>query len=381
MTAAPDPTAAATNHGTNLPDRNRDRNSVVGPVLVGVALAVLIAIFKVLGISLKFEALTFVGLYLSIGVQSVAYAVLLIAIQFPKEILLPNLKRLLRRPEVIVAGLALGVLFFKLFPVDFALPLLVAVLLVFAIPFRAATSVLLPGAYLFGGLLTAFCYSVVGVTVRFEPNYDAVLQRIDYYLLFGHSVSQISHQFAAMAPSFVPSVLLVWYALMFPQVGAVLMICSAMVGRSYAMKFVSTILLAYLLSVVVFFVFPTHSPYFTCPDHTVSKLPAWMIDFQENYVRTATARFHGLRSPVGPEYYISFPCMHIAQPLIAMWYLRRWRRVLTVLIPVNVLLGLSIVLLEWHYAVDLMGGALVAAGSILLIEKLTSSERSTIEVA
>jgi hypothetical protein len=268
-------------------------------------------------------------------------------------------------------------LFFKLFPIDFALPLLIVVLLVFAIPLRVARSVIAPGAYLFVGLLTAFGYSVVGVTVRFEPNFDSLLQRIDYFLLLGHSVSQISHQFAAWAPPFIPSVLLVWYALMFPQVGAALMVCSAMVGRSYAMKFVSTILFAYLISVVVFFIFPTHSPYFTCPDHTFSKLPAWMIEFQENYVRTATARFHGLRSPIGPEYYISFPCMHIAQPLIAMWYLRRFRRVLTVLVPVNVVLALSIVLLEWHYAIDLVGGALVAAVSILLLEKLLGTGPAT----
>ena len=378
MNARSEPTAEPVNAAELMPDSRKSRITVVGPAIVGALLLLVIGIFKSLGISLKFQGLTFVGLYLAIGAQSVAYSVFLIAIQFPRELFLPAVKKLARRPEVLVTALALGFLFFKAFPVDFAFPLLVTALLVFVVSLRTARRIVLPGMYLFVGLLTAFCYSVVGVTVRFEPNFDSVLQRIDYVLLLGHSVSQLSHQFAAVVPPWITSGLLLWYALMFPLIGATLMLCSTMVGHTYAMKFVSTILLAYLFSVIVFLVFPTHSPYFSCPDHWSSRLPGWMLDFQKNYVETALARFHGIRSPLGPEYYISFPCMHIAQPLIAMWYLRRWKRIALFLIPVNLVLMIAIVLLEWHYFVDLLGGVLVAAVSTWLIGRLTSRDMTAV---
>ena len=339
-----------------------------GPYVVGILLLTLIGVFRYLGISLQFQGLTFFGLYLSIAIQSTAYTLVLIALQYPSEHFVPGLRRIINRPELILAGLALGFLFFRLLPIGFAIPALVAVLFLFAIPLRKISKVLMPGLYLFVGLLTAFGFNVAVVTVRFEPNYDRVLQQIDRLLLFGHSVSGLSHRFAASVPHFIPGALLVWYALMFPQIGAALMLCSAMISREYAMKFVSAILVAYALSVAIFFVFPTHSPYFSCVGHVSAGLPGAMVQIQEQFVQTATARFHGLRAPLGPEYYISFPCMHIAQPLIAMWFLRRWRRMLIFLGIVNLILIFAIVILEWHYFVDIIGGILIAAISIWLVD-------------
>jgi len=348
----------------------------LGPAVLGALLAVLLLLFKMLGISLRFQVLTLSGLYLSIGAQSVTYAVILTAIQFPRDLFVPNLKRLLRRPEVIVGGLALGFLFLKLLPLAFGISLLISVLVLFVVPPRKMREVLFPGLYLFVGLFTAFAYNVVAVTVRFTPDYDYVLQHADRFLLFGHSVSELSHRFAASVPLFVSESLLFWYALMFVQVGAVLMLCSTSVSRDYGMRFVSAILMAYLISVAIFFVFPTHSPYFTCVNHGSAHLPKAMLDIQEHFVQTATARFHGLRDPLGPEYYVSFPCMHISQPLIAMWFVRRWRRIFFVLSVVNAILAFAIVILEWHYLVDLLGGVVVATVALWLTERHNFSQRA-----
>src|SRR6185369_280574 len=357
------------NEETNEPGSFRRKGDFLrGPYVVGVLLLTLIGVFRYLGISLRFQGLTFFGLYLSIAIQSTAYTMVLIALQYPSELFVPGLRRIINRPELILAGLALGFLFFRLLPIGFAIPALVAVLFLFAIPLHKVSKVLVPGLYLFVGLLTAFGFNVAVVTVRFEPNYDQVLQKVDQVLLFGHSVSELSHQFAASVPHFVPGALLVWYALMFPQIGAALMLCSTFISREYAMRFVSAILVAYALSVAIFFAFPTHSPYFSCVGHISAGLPAAMVQIQEQFVRTATARFHGLRAPLGPEYYISFPCMHIAQPLIAMWFLRRWRRMLIFLGIVNLILIFAIVILEWHYFADIIGGIVLAAISVWLVD-------------
>src|SRR3981189_3810758 len=58
-------------------------------------------------------------------------------------------------------------------------------------------------------------------------------------------------------------------------------------------------------------------------------------------------------------YYIGFPSLHIGLPVIAMWLMRRWRKVFWVLAIYNCIVVFAIVILEWHYAIDLVGGVAV----------------------
>ena len=67
---------------------------------------------------------------------------------------------------------------------------------------------------------------------------------------------------------------------------------------------------------------------------------------------------------VWPDYFVALPSMHLGQVLIALWFLRRWKRLLTVLIAFDVLLVPSILLLENHYLVDLIAAVPVAAFAI-----------------
>jgi hypothetical protein len=52
--------------------------------------------------------------------------------------------------------------------------------------------------------------------------------------------------------------------------------------------------------------------------------------------------------------------MHIAQPLIVMWFLRRWKPMPLVLCANDALLIVAIFFLGWHYLVDLIGVLLLA---------------------
>jgi membrane-associated phospholipid phosphatase len=60
--------------------------------------------------------------------------------------------------------------------------------------------------------------------------------------------------------------------------------------------------------------------------------------------------------------------MHIASPIIALWFLRQWRRLAIILLMLDVLLCFAIVLLEYHYVMDLIGGIAVAALAILMVD-------------
>jgi hypothetical protein len=71
-------------------------------------------------------------------------------------------------------------------------------------------------------------------------------------------------------------------------------------------------------------------------------------------------------SQVDTDYFVAFPCLHIAQPLIVAWFLRKWKRIVVFLLAYDALLIPAILLLEWHYFVDIVGGVAVAALAIAL---------------
>jgi membrane-associated phospholipid phosphatase len=49
-----------------------------------------------------------------------------------------------------------------------------------------------------------------------------------------------------------------------------------------------------------------------------------------------------------------------------LWFVRKWRRLAYILLALDALLCVAIVLLEYHYVIDLIGGVVVAAFAILL---------------
>jgi len=77
-------------------------------------------------------------------------------------------------------------------------------------------------------------------------------------------------------------------------------------------------------------------------------------------------RSHQHLSTAGVHYYIAFPCMHLAQPIIMFWYLREWKRLAALLLVFDLALIPSILLLEQHYLVDLIGAVVVALAAILM---------------
>jgi membrane-associated phospholipid phosphatase len=82
----------------------------------------------------------------------------------------------------------------------------------------------------------------------------------------------------------------------------------------------------------------------------------------------ATILYHHMAWIDPPRaYYVAFPSMHVAQPLIAAWFLRRWRVVSTAIAAYCVLLVGAIIILRWHYAADLLAGFFVAALAVWIV--------------
>jgi hypothetical protein len=233
---------------------------------------------------------------------------------------------------------------------------------------RKAAAVFTPAAYLFFGFLMVLAYNCAIVSVRFNFATDPALAAIDRRLLLGHSVSELAHWAVNRFPlSFYRAFEFIYFG-MFPQIGATLIIVACADGRKRSLQFVGTILTSYYLALVIFYVWPAQGPYSLCPGH-FSRFPSSLQSFkiQQVLIPHALALWH--REPISrisTDYFIAFPCMHIVQPIIVLWFLRRWRRMVIVLAAYDVVLIAAVLLLEMHYVIDILVGLLVVVLAITI---------------
>jgi len=232
----------------------------------------------------------------------------------------------------------------------------------------SAAAVLAPAAYLFFGFLMVLAYNCVVVSARFNFAFDPALNAVDHWLLRGHSVSELTHwALQIFSLPFFRALEFIYFG-MFPQIGAAIILIGLCDGKTRALQFIGTILTSYYLALVIFYIWTSQGPYYLCPAH-FSRFPADLQAYhiQKTLIADALALWqHAPLSRIPTDYFIGLPCMHITQPLIVMWFLRRWRRMLLVLGAYDLLLLAAILLLEWHYVADIIGGVLVAALAILI---------------
>jgi PAP2 superfamily len=344
---------------------------------IGLLLAlVLVPVLRFENLPLKFDWITLgVAYWILLAAQSIFAAVLLCLIGLPREqVLKPFLARHRENPLRIVPLL----LFFAILVWSSgwlrALVLTVDAVALLELVSRqktkglrhAAAAILAPAAYLFLGFLTVLAYNNVIVSVRNNFATDPALAAIDHWLLHGHSVSELCHWALKAFPLWFFKALEFIYFGMFLQIGATLILLALCDGRTRALQFVGTILVSYYLALVIFYIWPAQGPYTLCPDH-FSRFPASLQSYniQATLIPHAKALFHHAPiSRISTDYFIAFPCMHIVQPLIVLWFLRRWRKMILALAAYDLLLVAAILMLEMHYVIDIIVALPVAMLSI-----------------
>jgi hypothetical protein len=230
---------------------------------------------------------------------------------------------------------------------------------------------LLPAAgYLFLGILLTWIYTSVIVRLRFYAAYDLFFNHLDL-LVFRTTVPELVRRVAQVLPEWAFITLNAIYYWMFAQVGATIVICGLSLGRRRAMQFVATVVLAFYMGVIVFSLWPSHGPYYLSAGQHTGLLGGKITSYaaQREFLKAVQYLWGGnavTEIPLG--HYIAFPSLHFALPLIVLWFLRPWRRIVIVLAVYDVFLAVAIILLEWHYFVDLIGGIGVAALAIALAE-------------
>lgn len=236
----------------------------------------------------------------------------------------------------------------------------------------ALVDIALPASYLFCGLMLIFSWQHVVAGIRYAGAYDGFFDRLDS-LFFHVNVSTISHAALARLPLWVFRAAEFVYYSLYAQVGAAIVLTSLALGRKHAMRYAATLVIAYYIALATFSLWPTMGPFSICEQHT-STYPHDLPTYWSQEAILSKARLmrdHNLlpeevRTVNAADYYIGFPCMHICLPVIALWFLRRLKRIALVLLCIDALLLISIVLLEWHYVIDLPAGIAVAALAIWL---------------
>ena len=233
---------------------------------------------------------------------------------------------------------------------------------------KSIGSVIIPALYFFVGLILIFAYNDVISAAKDPGGYDWLYLKIDSYIL-GHTISSLAHAAQLKLPAGVLRFSETVYYGMFDQIGAAILIISLCHGTKQALRFVGTLLTAYYLALLLFYLWPSMGPYYTCPDH-FARFPRWLITYSTQASELLKAKL--VSSPnrglvkIDADYFIAFPCLHLAQPLIVLWFMRRWKRIVLCLVLYDILLIPAILLLEWHYVIDLAGGAAVAVIAILI---------------
>lgn len=238
---------------------------------------------------------------------------------------------------------------------------------------------LVPGAYLFLGLIAVFAFNHAIVGIRYGGMEDSTLNNLDSGV-FGVNVPSIAQWGLHHLPNWAFSLFDLVYFSLWSRFGAALILVAVLGSHLDTVKFVRNTLFCYAVALMLFAAVPAKGPYSISKLHSV-RYPKNIASYSTQQVlvnrinklhtRTLT---DDVRKVGVSDYYISFPSLHAAMPIIMLWFLRRWRRIQMVIALVYFLLLLpSLVFLDWHYLVDILGGWGVAAVSIAIAEKISLS--------
>lgn len=233
---------------------------------------------------------------------------------------------------------------------------------------KAIGSALWPWGYLAFGIELAIIYNCAIVSVRHFNLYDWMFERWDA-AAFGISVTRLGH--AAMRLDRPAET--IYYAMGGTMGAAILFLCVAGERRE-AFRMTGTILTSYYISLLIFAAWPSQGPFSL---HATGFGPQMVTgEFQRlSYINAGILYHHRNWLPPAAGYFVAFPSMHVAQPLIAGWFLRRWRVVSLLVFGYCALLIPAILILQWHYFVDIVAGILVAAFATVLLKERHPMER------
>ncbi len=363
-------------------------------LFIAIPLLFVIPLFHLARLPLEIDFIGMAGAYWGgtlVGASFFAIVFAIIVLPFELTVI-PFLRRVQKQKGRIVISLVLVTMMTFLMGWMLGLMVTVGVLGISELVERRAegfkpalAGVLFPALYLFCGLIVVSLFNHALAGIRYAATNDELFSRLDQ-LVFHANVAHISHWSMSHLPLGFFRFLEVVYYGMFAQITATLIFIVLRGNQHYGIKYVRTLLTCYAIAVTVFAICPVKGPYSIGTLHLMTyprSLPTfWAEEAFLDRVRALYA--HNLMPDMVAvsfkDYYVGFPSLHTALPIVGLWFLRPWKKLARPLTFFYVVLLLpSIVLLEWHFLMDLAGGFVTAFLSIWLVERFSRSNAEDAE--
>jgi membrane-associated phospholipid phosphatase len=195
---------------------------------------------------------------------------------------------------------------------------------------------------------------LLAVTVN-SRLHDAVFVGMDAKLL-GREYNQL---FPLWTDNSVYKLLENSYAMLFPQVIAVVLVVSTTHPRRTVAGYIRVLFTAYAIGLAIFAVFPAVGPPIYIPTAFRSE---FSDTFTANLMRAMATEYHQLQQGGklnGFGYFVAFPSLHVAAAVILQRCMRQAPLLYWTWAPVTCLLILSTVVLGYHYLLDVPAGFLL----------------------
>lgn len=197
---------------------------------------------------------------------------------------------------------------------------------------------------------------------------DAVLRALDLRVLGALAGQPVDY--TGVFPLVHAKLALGWlenaYGMLFAEI-AFLIMAGVNGGRSLT-RLVGGLMACYAAGLLIFLLFPTSGPFLEYPESMSHSMRGTLTDAMMRQVRgDFLAVQHGGPPATGFGYFVGFPSLHVAVAVYCQVALAQHDARFWVLLPINLALIASTVLLGWHYVADVPGGIALGVAVVALV--------------
>lgn len=138
-------------------------------------------------------------------------------------------------------------------------------------------------------------------------------------------------------------------------------------------EYICLMLISALIGFSIYYFFPTVAP--------ASMIQSPFFSLEQHATGLKFTQIHNHQIPTTMAGgMIAFPSFHAIWAWLCLYVVRGWRILFTLLLPINILLIASCVLLGWHYPIDIVGSALVMLITHTIYHCLSKTSQSFVVV-
>lgn len=194
--------------------------------------------------------------------------------------------------------------------------------------------------------------------------------------IFGEPIHRVVARWAAGYPSLVA--FCDWiYNRFFHHMILTSVLLFALRLRREQNEYLAALLFCYLLGAPLYHLFPAAGPIYFEPEYYehVRAQPQLITNFLHYWLFHQTTLVNQGKATelLTWTYVAAMPSLHIAHEVVMTWYSRRSRVAFALSLAFTLVTLLSIMVLGWHYFVDAIAGASLAALAILVARKLPNA--------